>query len=311
MGTAFETGMESTPVSNVRAGIDRCLIPRTRFPFLFYIPVLNMSRYIQIEFSDLTQAACDILMAQLVQAGFEGFEEEGNRLRAFVNEAGYDEEALLEIAGSATAFTKIIIEETNWNQVWESNFSPVIVDEFAAIRADFHEPVAGVKHEIIITPKMSFGTGHHATTYLMMQQLQKLNVPGKTLFDFGTGTGVLAILAEKMGAAKVLAIDNDQWSYTNATENITRNNCTKIELLLANAPLPAQQFDIILANINKNIITDHLETLAQQIRPGGCLIISGILVADETDILTEIAKYHLTLENRSEKDNWLALKLAP
>ncbi len=124
------------------------------------------------------------------------------------------------------SFSKTIIEETNWNQVWESNFDPVIVDDFVAVRAHFHEPIKNVQHEIVITPKMSFGTGHHATTYMMMQQMRELDFAGKNVFDFGTGTGVLAILAEKLGAQKVIAIDNDDWSIENADENVKRNNCT-------------------------------------------------------------------------------------
>lgn len=271
-----------------------------------------MSRYIQIEFSGISQEQSDILIAQLSEAGFEGFEEEQNRLRAFIDETGYDETILRAIIGNTGAeFSKSIIEETNWNQVWESNFDPVIVDDFAAIRADFHEPIKSVEHEIIITPKMSFGTGHHATTYLMIQQMKELDVTGKTVFDFGTGTGVLAILAEKLGAKKVLAIDNDQWSYVNAAENIERNHCTKIELQLAHAPIPGQRFDIVLANINKNVITGHLEILTQQILPGGCLVISGLLAGDERDILTESSKRQLGLAKKAEKDNWLVFKLTP
>ena len=123
-------------------------------------------------------------------------------------------------------FKETLIPEANWNQVWESNFDPVIVDDFVAIRADFHEPVKGVSLEIIITPKMSFGTGHHATTYMMIEQMRELDFTGKSVFDFGTGTGVLAILAEKLGANKVIAVDNDEWSIENAEENFEKNNCT-------------------------------------------------------------------------------------
>ena len=127
-------------------------------------------------------------------------------------------------------FSETTIEETNWNQVWESSFEPVVVDDFVAVRADFHEPIKGIKHEIVITPKMSFGTGHHATTYMMLEQMGKLDFKDKRVLDFGTGTGVLAILAEKMGAKKIIAIDNDEWSIENANENIKRNNCVAVEL---------------------------------------------------------------------------------
>jgi ribosomal protein L11 methyltransferase len=143
------------------------------------------------------------------------------------------------------------------------------VDHFVAVRADFHEPIKDVKYEIIITPKMSFGTGHHATTYMMMEQMRDANFTDKIVFDFGTGTGVLAILAEKMGAKKIMAIDSDEWSIENANENIKRNNCTAIELQLTNTADVKSEFDIILANINKNIILENLELLESSSCPEG------------------------------------------
>lgn len=269
-----------------------------------------MDSYIQIEFQNISQEQSDILVANLSEAGFDGFEESENVLKAFISSAAYDEN-LLNTISNGLRFSKTIIEETNWNQLWESNFSPVIVNDFVAVRAHFHESIKGVKFEIVITPKMSFGTGHHATTYLMMQQMEQLNFAGKKVLDFGTGTGVLAILAEKLGAGKVVAIDNDKWSIENAAENIKRNDCSKIDLLLADNASLHDQFDIILANINKNVILENLEVLAEQINPGGYIFLSGLLSDDEQDILMQAHKFGLGFCQKNERDNWLFIKLSP
>ena len=271
-----------------------------------------MSRYIQIEFSNISPEQSDLLIAQLNEAGFEGFEEQQEGLKAFVAEDNFDETSLQELTLSmGLIYLKTFIEETNWNQVWESNFDPVVVGDFVGIRADFHQSIKNVKYEIVITPKMSFGTGHHATTYLMIQQMQELDLAGKSVFDFGTGTGVLAILAEKLGAQTILAIDNDEWSITNAAENIQRNNCKRIGLKLADHPVTNKHFHFILANINKNVILANLETLSKQILTGGCLALSGLLAEDENEVLGKSAECGLHLKQREEMDNWLLLKLTP
>lgn len=269
-----------------------------------------MSQYIQIEFQNISQEQSDILVAQLNDVGFDGFEEDEHALKAFISSDSYDENLLKTIAGGIN-FSKTIIEETNWNQLWESNFSPVIVEDFVAVRAHFHEPIEGVKFEIVITPKMSFGTGHHATTYLMMQQMKQLDFAGKKVLDFGTGTGLLAILAEKLGADKIVAIDNDKWSIENAAENIKRNTCSKIHLLLADSASLQEKFDIILANINKNVILDNLETIARQVNPGGYVLLSGLLAGDEQDILTAAQTFGLEFRQTAERDKWLFIKLSP
>jgi ribosomal protein L11 methyltransferase len=268
-----------------------------------------MNNYIQFTFTDITPEQSELLIAQLSDAGFEGFEEEANTLKAFVPEKDLDETLLNEIATQqGVKFSKTVIQETNWNAVWESNFQPVVVDDFVAVRAHFHEPIKGVEHEIVITPKMSFGTGHHATTFMMMQQMRKIDLAGKTVFDFGTGTGVLAILAEKLGAKKITAIDNDEWSINNAAENIRRNNCSAIDLQQAETALLNDSFDVILANINKNVILDNFSTLVQEVRVGGIILFSGLLKEDEPDILS-VAKVHsLNFVDKTEKDNWLCLK---
>ena len=271
-----------------------------------------MSRHIQISFSGITQQQNELLLAHLSEAGFDGFEEEEGSLKAFITEPAWNEAELQEIAlRMGLNYAKDTLEETNWNQLWESNFEPVIVDDFVAVRADFHQPVPNVELEIIITPKMSFGTGHHSTTWLVMRQMKKLDLMGKSIFDFGTGTGILAILAEKLGAASVLAIDNDEWSIKNAAENIQRNGCNKVEIKFAGMPGNDQHFDIILANINKNVILEHIDTLSKQISAGGCLVLSGLLAEDEKDVLAKAVMLGLRLISRKERDNWLLLRLAP
>ncbi len=179
-----------------------------------------------------------------------------------------------------------------------------------AIRAVFHEPVPNVQFDIVITPKMSFGTGHHATTYMMIDQMQNINFAGKTVFDIGTGTGVLAILAEKMGSKEVFAIDNDPFSIENAIENTKINNCIVVHLKLTDGSLISGQFDIVLANINKNMILENLRLIAEQISGKGLLLISGIMVEDEKEVQAKCKEHGLKVLERIERFNWLFLKLS-
>lgn len=270
-----------------------------------------MSEYIQILFQNISPEQSGLLIAELSNIGFDGFEEEGDSLKAFIHANGFDEKSMNEISEKSNIpFIKSVIGETNWNAVWESNFQPVVVDDFVAVRADFHEPIKNVKHEIIITPKMSFGTGHHATTAMMMRQMQDLDFTDKKVFDFGTGTGILAILAEKLGAKEIIAVDNDEWSIVNARENISRNNCRHIQLIKVDSIVDDQSYDIILANINKNVLIDNLYALVNQLSPGGSLLLSGLLVEDEVDILAAGGKFSLILRGKSVQDNWICLKFA-
>lgn len=270
-----------------------------------------MSKYIQIEFLNISSEQSEILVAQLSSIGFEGFEEEENSLKAFIPSAEFEESLLEEItAANNIPFTKTIIEERNWNAFWESNFDPVIVDDFVAIRADFHEPITGMEHEILITPKMSFGTGHHATTYMMIQQMREIDFADKIVFDFGTGTGVLAILSEILGAKKIIAVDNDDWSIENAKENIEKNGCKEIELQKAQDAGSGKIYDIILANINKNVILGNIENLTRQLAPNGILLLSGLLSDDESEIINAVNQKSLDIKEKSGRNNWIALKFA-
>ena len=282
-----------------------------------------MKTYAEVVFEGLSPELNDVLIARLAEAGFDGFLEEGNSLKAYQDQQALDLTFLDGLCSDyGCSYRLNQIEEENWNASWESSFSPVVVENFVAVRADFHEVVKGVEYEIIITPKMSFGTGHHATTWLMMKAMRNLDLQnldlqgrgfggrgfgGAEVVDYGTGTGILAILAEKMGAGRVLAIDNDPWSIDNATENLARNGSTKIRLELGEIIPGGQQFDIVLANINKHILLAHCQGICDAVKPGGLLLMSGILREDLEDMKMSFGLYlgqPLTVE---ERNNWLMI----
>jgi ribosomal protein L11 methyltransferase len=247
----------------------------------------------------------EILISQLSDLEADGFEQKDNYLIAYFNEnifKSYEVNELLK----GYIFTTKTINGKNWNEEWESNFQPVVVDNFCAIRAEFHEAIPNVEHEIIITPKMSFGTGHHATTYMMIQQMKDIDFSNKTVFDFGTGTGILSILAEKLGALQIEAIDVDDWSIANAKENIERNNCTRISLTLSSQILDAS-YDIILANISRNVILNYLSQLGNNLKQNCLLLLSGLLTSDEEDIVEACIKENLRFVKRIERNKWISL----
>jgi ribosomal protein L11 methyltransferase len=265
--------------------------------------------FIEIKFVCNREEQRNILVALLNGLDYEGFEEEENHLKAFIKSALFDETAIKQIAGRMNiSFVISPVADTNWNQVWKSNFQPVTVENFCCIRADFHPPTKNVPYEIVITPKMSFGTGHHPTTYMMIERMRELSFTGKRVFDFGTGTGILAILAEKLGAESVLAIDNDESSIENATENIVKNNCTRIKIEKGDKPPSLKKFDIVLANIIRNVILENLEAIAAILNPGGILLLSGLLEYDEKEITIKGESLDLKTGKRLGKNNWICLK---
>jgi len=252
----------------------------------------------------------EILIAALSEQGFEGFEEEEDRLHAFIPEEAFQPSALEALlAPLQLDYTRTEIAERNWNEEWEKNFEPVTVDTFCAVRASFHPPLPGVEYDLVITPKMSFGTGHHATTWMMLAAMQKIDFMGRRVLDFGTGTGVLAILAEKRGAGDVLAIDYDPWSIENARENVGVNGCKAIRLEKLDEIPASGPFDVILANINRNIILRELARMEQQLRPGGVILLSGLLQDDFEEIEKQALQHRLPISQKMTKDNWICLKL--
>lgn len=250
------------------------------------------------------------LIAQLSTRGFDAFEEMDNELLAFIEEEKFDSSLLNEVVGiDKLPVTKTIVEAQNWNALWESNFQPVVVENFCAIRADFHLPFTDKAHEIIITPKMSFGTGHHATTYMMISEMSNLDFSNKRVADFGTGTGVLAILAEKMGSKEVLAIDYDNWSIENARENVEKNNCNHIIIEKADRFIADDSYDIVLANINKNVILSNVDALCAGARDNRLVLLSGLLKEDENDVVMAFEGKGFKHQSTVEKNNWVCLLL--
>ena len=267
-----------------------------------------MKEYIQTEISVSEQPEKDRLIAQLADFGFEGFEEERSSLKAFIPLDQFrKEEFETMMREGGLRFSIQLIEEQNWNALWEAGFEPVVVDNFCAVRADFHQRVPGIKYDIIITPKMSFGTGHHATTYMMIEQMQQIDFDKKQVFDFGTGTGVLAILAEKSGASFVEAIDNDDWSIDNAMENLLRNQSEKISLKKRDLIEGEGRYDIVLANVNKHVIINQLKRMTDAVVDKGIILLSGLLAEDESDIHVLATGAGLSLRNKLEKHNWICL----
>jgi ribosomal protein L11 methyltransferase len=252
----------------------------------------------------------EIVIALLTGLGYEGFEQQENALLAFLPEAGFDAPGLEAILQPRNlVYTTMLLPGKNWNEEWEKNFKPVQVGGFCAVRAHFHPPIPQVLHELVITPKMSFGTGHHATTYMMLQAMQGLDFSQKTVLDFGTGTGVLAILAEKLGAVKVLAIDLDDWSIQNANENIIENHCISTFCQKSDGIPPIQRFDVILANINKHVLLREMARMQQQLEAGGVILMSGLLQEDFEDIENEASSCNLSVSGRVTSGSWICLKL--
>ena len=274
-----------------------------------------MSTTIQVSIVTTDDAVKEMMMAELANIGFDGFEETEMGLFSYIQAEGFDmaKEAALESLMSryGVTYTSSAIEKQNWNALWESNFEPVLVDDFVGVRAGFHAAFgAEVEHDIVITPKMSFGTGHHGTTYCVMQLMRGIDFSNKRVFDFGTGTGILAILAHKLGAGAVLAVDNDDWCIENAQENIIVNGTQSIEIQKVDNAKLNKKFNIIIANINKNIILDNLNYLAEAALLGGEVLLSGLLTEDETEIQAAcLALGWKHLQTRT-KNNWIALHYA-
>ncbi len=289
-------------------------------------------QYIQIAFHFTSQDQFDILVAQLADLGFDGFNEEeasqgindgvemSNGLGAgagfcktyilLTDFEGQEIEKELEIIFNQhhLTYSKSVIIEENWNAVWESNFEPVRVANFVGIRAHFHpsfEPA--VQYEIKITPKMSFGTGHHATTFSVIELMEEINFKEKSVYDFGTGTGILAILAEKLGASSVLAVDNDDWCIENAMENIQNNDCQLITINKVESAFQNKQFEIILANVNRHIIEANMSELTQLASPVSILVLSGLLIEDQVDMIQLATENGWHFQKARPLNGWVSL----
>ncbi|HZW62110.1 MAG TPA: 50S ribosomal protein L11 methyltransferase [Flavobacteriaceae bacterium] len=259
------------------------------------------------------QPAVEILMAELGNVGFESFVETEKGVLAYIQKKEWNDTLLKDIFILQSNEFKISytikeIKQENWNAKWEQSFSPIVVDNICTIRAPFHKET-NTLYDIIIEPKMSFGTGHHETTYMMIAHMLQLNFENKSVLDMGCGTGVLAILAEKLGAKKVTAIDIDNWCYENSMENAEKNNCQKITVLEGDATLlGTETYDIILANINRNILIRDLPKYITCLNKNGVLVLSGFYQNDIESIVEVCEKKLLKLTGTREKNKWVSLK---
>lgn len=259
------------------------------------------------------EPATEILIAELGNIGFESFVENENGVIAYVqkemnNTRLLENVFILNSDEFVISYTKKEIAQTNWNAEWEKNFTPIQVDDLVSVRAPFHNN-PNLKYDIVIEPKMSFGTGHHETTHMMIQHLLKLDLKNKKVLDMGCGTGILAIFAEMKNAKPIDAIDIDNWCYLNALENVRRNNCNDIFVFEGDASLLiGKKYDLIIANINRNILLKDMQTYANCLNDKGVLLLSGFYKEDIPVIDIEVIKYQLKLETFIERNNWVALK---
>ncbi len=270
--------------------------------------------YIEYDFKiDPLQPATDILIAELGEVGFESFVETDTGLLAYVLQSDWEESRLdeLHILGNPNfkiTWSSKEIEQQNWNAEWEKNFHSIKVGGKCMVRAPFHHP-EDVEYDIVIEPKMSFGTGHHETTHMMLQHILGTDFQGKSVLDMGCGTGVLAILAEMRGATKLDAIDIDEWCFLNSKENVERNHCSKIEVYQGDSSLLMdKKYDVILANINRNILLKDIPVYAKCLNPGGLLFLSGFYMQDLEVISSKCEDYALEIAKKLEKNNWVSAK---
>lgn len=265
-------------------------------------------------FKEVDATAREVLIAVLSDLQFNGFEEIDHSLLAYIPVKDAEQLSDTVMKQLGYPFSVNLIVAQNWNEEWEQSFQPVRIPEDENmlpeifIHAGFHKPHPDAHYNISITPKMSFGTGHHQTTYLMMEEMLHIPFAEKVVTDFGTGTGVLAILAEKLKCSKVLAIDYDEWCIENARENIIENGAQHIELKQADVFIP-QPADIILANINLNVITENLQSMLGALKPGGILLLSGMLLQDENYILKTLQSYQCNNITVKHRGNWIMVRI--
>jgi len=259
------------------------------------------------------QPAVEILIAELGYAGFESFVENEDGVTAYIQKEEWHADILSDVQILNSNEFKITfefdeIEQTNWNEEWEKNFSPIIVDNACSVRAPFHEKPE-TTFDIVIEPKMSFGTGHHETTHMMIQHILKNDLENKSVLDMGCGTGVLAILAEMKGAKPLDAVDYDNWCYLNSLENVERNNAKHITVIEGDASvLEGKSYDVIIANINRNILLQDMAVYASCLNKNGMLFLSGFYAEDIPLITAECEKHLLKFEEKLERNNWVSLK---
>ena len=273
---------------------------------------------INFNITPISEEIADILIATMSTIGYEGFQYTDTGFTAYITCEQFEEESIqkLEILQSLAVDYQIdwnfsVLQDRDWNLEWEKNFTPIVVDNRILIRAGFHPTIPGIDYDIIIEPKMSFGTGHHPTTTLMLETLLDFSgqMKGKRVLDMGCGTGILSILAAKLGASTVTGIDIDEWSYRNARENIENNRLQNIQIKIGNAGLleKEKEFDFILANINRNILLTDMPFYERCLKDGGILIMSGFYTQDLPSIRQKAAELGMTYGDQKMKQNWVAV----
>lgn len=270
---------------------------------------------VAFSFSTIEEYQKDLLIAELADVGFDTFEETETGFDAFIVAAQFNETALREVLNSldeGVKYTYLIhdIEPENWNEEWEKNFSPLIIADKCYVRATFHEPMPQYPYEIVIDPKMAFGTGHHQTTTMMMEYILETDVAGKVILDMGAGTGILAILASKRGAKELIAIDNDDVCYESAIENAALNHIDNLTSLCGSKEtIPTLDFDIILANINRNILLDQIESYAAVLKDKGVIFFSGFYESPDLEmIIAHGEQFDLNYVDYKKIGDWVAAK---
>jgi ribosomal protein L11 methyltransferase len=288
---------------------------------LILLPSFNQSdipmKYVEavFEIDPPEPAAREILIAELAEAGFESFEDTVEGLKGWAPEEEFSAKAVDEIIERyASIFTMNYtwgeITHVNWNEEWEKNYAPVVIAGRCGIRAPFHPPAPALDYDIVIEPKMSFGTAHHSTTALMIGWLLDLDVRGLSVLDMGCGTGVLAILAALKGAGTVVALDNYYWAYENTIENCGRNGVSHISTIHGDAETLGgleTDFDLVLANINRNVLLEDIAVYASKIKPGGILLMSGFFSEDEETIRHEAEASGFEFVDARHQENWSSL----
>ena len=270
--------------------------------------------YIEYNFTvSPTEMGAEILMAELAEVGFDSFEDTPTGIKAYIPKDSWNEHILQDIyllsnPEFTISYQITEIEQVNWNEEWEKNFSPIVVEDLCTVRANFH-PVPNTRYDIVITPKMSFGTGHHETTYMMLQQLLPLSLEDTKVLDMGCGTGILAIMAALRGARDITAIDIDPWCVENATENVQQNDCSFITIKEGDVSLiVGEQYNLILANINRNILLSDIPAYTQALLPQGLLLVSGFYEEDLPAIKEKCQEVGLTYLSHIERNRWVSAK---
>ena len=278
-----------------------------------------MNDYIKATFTvdPVDEVQCEVLAALLCEAGFESFEQTETGVVAYAPSGDFAEEKVAE-ALCGFEFTSRIdwihefVEGRDWNEEWEKNyFTPMVIADRCVIHSTFHKDYPRLEYDIVIDPKMAFGTGHHETTNLMVEQILREDMRGKSVLDMGTGTGILAMLASKCGAKEAVGIEIDEFAFQNTLENVKLNAVENVTMLLGDASLlkPEMQFDYVIANINRNIITADIDRYAMVLRKGGKMLLSGFYEEDIPVVLASAAPLGLTELLHNVKNRWTMLLL--